>query len=332
MNTGRKEPVVNVRDVRFDVRTHFWSARREILRGVTFDVAQGELFGFLGPNGAGKTTTIKAILGLLRPTGGMVQVLGQPIGRVGVRRRIGFMPENAYYPDHLSGRELVLQHGLLAGLGLAAARRERDRVLELVGLGPAASERLGSYSKGMLQRISFAQALVGTPELVLLDEPLSGLDPIGRREFRQIMLSLRDDGRTVFFSTHILPDVEMICSRVAILVEGEVRRVGTLHELAGDAMTGVEIGVDPVPLDTLARATPLAREVQTHAHGVTFVAAGDAEAGRIIDALRRGGVSIRHVRTLRGSLEDAFVSEATNGARRDPPHPENEERIRCANR
>jgi len=202
----------------------------QAVQDLSFEVCHGEIFGLLGPNGAGKTTTIKAILGLLRPDAGHVTLLGQPSSDVRVRRRIGYMPEQAYFPDQLSARELLLEHALLAGLRLAAARRRTAEVLERVGLPAArAGDRLRTFSKGMLQRVGLAQALVSDPELVILDEPMSGLDPLGRHLIKSIISELRGQGRTVFFSSHILSDIEDLCDRIGIIHRGCLLYAGDLH-------------------------------------------------------------------------------------------------------
>lgn len=299
--------VVEVQDLRFGIKRHFWSKRREILRGVTFTVDAGEVFGFLGPNGAGKTTTIKSILGLLRPQAGKVRIFDRKNSDLGVRRRVGFMPERADYPEHLAAQEFLLQHGLLAGLRYRDAKRRTQEVLSQVGLSRRARQRLGGYSKGMLQRVGVAQAIIGHPDLVILDEPLSGLDPIGRRDIREIMLQLQQQGKTVFFSTHILPDVEMICDRVAILVQGRVKKIGHIHKLAEGAIKRIEITAEHVNEATLNKAREISHQLSQHEDEYSFHVQDDDEAGRLIDLLRAGGAVIRYVDTQRESLEDAFV-------------------------
>lgn len=311
--------VLMIEGLEVEVKPHFWSNRKQILKGVTFNVDGGEIFGFLGPNGAGKTTTIKTILGLVVPSNGRIRVLGGDINDPGIRSRIGFMPERAYFSEHLTGREVVGQHALLAGLGLGRARSRAQEVLDQVGLGGATEQRLGSYSKGMLQRVGIAQAIVGDPELVILDEPQSGLDPLGRRDIRNLMLSLRQAGKTVFFSTHILPDVEMICDRVAIMVDGVVRTVGELESLVGadEAIAAIEIVAEGCDEATVVAAREAGAVAEQHGQAHRFVCSNHDRANQLVDLLRQSGVVIRSLQSHRRSLEDVFVSEAIARRRRE---------------
>jgi ABC-2 type transport system ATP-binding protein len=222
---------VSVRDLHKTVRVGFRARRVEILKGVDFEVRRGDVFGLLGPNGAGKTTSIKVVLGLMRPTSGEAT-----IGLDGLHR-VGYLPENPYFYDYLSGREFLSFCGHLFGLD-AAVRRERVEVLlREVGLEAAAGQHLRKYSKGMLQRIGIAQALVNDPELVLLDEPMTGLDPVGRVEVKRIIEGLRGRGKTVLFNSHILSDVHELCSRIAIMREGRVVWQGAVAEALAEAPT-----------------------------------------------------------------------------------------------
>src|SRR4029079_11602158 len=193
----------------------------EAVRGISFRVTQGEAFGFLGPNGAGKTTTIKILMGLMRPTGGQVSLFGLPVPHRRSREKVGFMPENPYIYPYLSPWEFVEACARLSGLRGAALRARVQRVLEQTGIASAATRQVRRLSKGMVQRTGLAAALVADPELLVLDEPMSGLDPVGRKEVRDLIFAERDEGRTIFFSTHILGDVEAMCDRVTILREGQ---------------------------------------------------------------------------------------------------------------
>jgi len=299
--------VVSVHGLEYGVSKHFWTPRLPILRGVEFEVHEGEVLGFLGPNGSGKTTTIKALLGLLRPDRGDVRLFGEPVRSASVRRRLGFMPERAYFPEHLTCAELLEAHGALAGLPAHAVRPRAAELLERVGMAHAAKQRLGTLSKGMQQRVGLAQALMGDPQLVILDEPMSGLDPLGRHDVRELITSLRTRGTTVFFSTHIIPDVEAICDRVAILVAGRVRRVEQLASLLSETAAGVSIqaeGCSGPALAALAHLHPVPRGA-----GHEFIAPTSEAANAHIDALRAAGARIVAVQTQRRSLEDIFVRE-----------------------
>jgi ABC-2 type transport system ATP-binding protein len=299
---------ISVEGLSYAVRPHFWKARHPILRGVSFGVEPGELYGFLGPNGAGKTTTIKALLGLLTPEAGVTRLFGVDPREPSVRARIGFMPERAYFPEYLTATELLLAHAALAGLTRAEGRRRAGELLERVGLAAAGALRLGAMSKGMQQRVGLAQALIGDPELVILDEPMSGLDPLGRHDVRELMLALKARGKTVFFSTHIIPDVEAICDRVAILVGGRLRRVERLAALLSASAARVEVLAEGCTAQVLSRLVELGPTPRGGGH---LLVAGTPEvANAAIDALRAGGATIVSVSTQRRSLEEVFVAES----------------------
>ena len=240
VTTVDRIPVVKTSELRKVYRTGFWLNQKiESLKNCSLTVYQGETFGLLGPNGAGKTTLLKTLLGIVRPTSGRAWLLDSPIGDTQVRQRIGYLPENAYYYDYLTGWEFLQ---FVAGLFEIPNDLQQQRIpllLDLVGLSKLAARKkqLRQYSKGMLQRIGLAQALINDPEVVFLDEPMSGLDPIGRYQIREIILSLKAQGKTIFFNSHILSDVEKICDRVAILAEGELICTGSLNELLGSADT-----------------------------------------------------------------------------------------------
>ena len=223
------------------------------LAGLSLSVKAGEIYGFLGPNGAGKTTTLKILIGLMRASSGKVMVLGNPAGDVKTHRQIGFLPESPYFYDYLSAEEFLGFYGRLAGLSHVILSQRITDMLELVDLTEARTRQLRKFSKGMLQRVGLAQALIHDPELVILDEPMSGLDPIGRKQVRDIILGLRERGKTVFFSSHILPDVELICDRVGIIRKGQLLAEGTVDELVHrDHTHTVEIvceGLDEKSMD-----------------------------------------------------------------------------------
>ena len=229
--------MIQVEDLRKTYRIGFWRKSVDALRGVTFDVKEGDLYGFIGPNGAGKSTTIKILLGLLKPGSGSATLMGRPAGEPKSRINVGFLPEHPYFYDYLTGREFLWFYGQLSGLGWGDLKQRVKEVSELVSMKPDAMDRkLRTYSKGMLQRIGLAQALLSRPRLVILDEPMSGLDPLGRRDVRNLLKNLHAQGITVFYSSHVLSDVEAICTRLAMVVDGQIRRQGTVEQvLEGEA-------------------------------------------------------------------------------------------------
>src|SRR5213592_1251321 len=227
-----------------DFAVGFWRKRQyRALDRLTLSVDAGEVFGFLGPNGAGKTTTLKLLMQLLFPTSGRAELLGRPVGDLGAKRRIGYLPEQPYFYDYLTAEELLTYFAGLFGYRGAEARARTSQLLDDVGIGAERRLQLRKFSKGMLQRVGIAQALVNEPELVIFDEPMSGLDPIGRRDVRSLILRLRDRGATVFFSSHVLSDAEALCSRVAILARGRLVATGRLDEMLAFKARGWELVV-----------------------------------------------------------------------------------------
>jgi ABC-2 type transport system ATP-binding protein len=274
------------------------------------EVEQGEIFGFLGPNGAGKTTTIKLLVGLLRPTAGQAWILGRPIEDVNVKRDIGFLPEAPYFYEYLTGEEFLRFYGQLFGLGGIVLDKKIDQMLELVELQDARQLALRKYSKGMLQRIGLAQALINDPQLIILDEPMSGLDPIGRRQVRDIILQLRDENKTVFFSTHILPDVEMICDRVGILVKGRLRAVGAVHELLGaGAIRAIEIIVEGLTAAGLREVESIAGKVVRSGRQSLITLTDTDRMDSLLDVVRRDKGCLVSLVPNKRSLEDLFLEE-----------------------
>jgi len=239
-NTLARPSVVQTYELRKVYRTGFWLNQKIVsLKSCSLTVYQGETFGLLGPNGAGKTTLLKLLLAIMRPTAGRGLLLGQPLGDRTVKQRIGYLPENPYFYDYLTGWEFLQMVAGLFQIPTAVQRQRIPQLLELVGLSQLAARKkqLRQYSKGMLQRVGLAQALINDPEMVFLDEPMSGLDPLGRYQMRNIILSLKDQGKTIFFNSHILSEVEQICDRIAILSEGSLICSGSLNELLGTADT-----------------------------------------------------------------------------------------------
>ncbi|TES91307.1 MAG: ABC transporter ATP-binding protein [Candidatus Cloacimonadota bacterium] len=227
---------------------------------LTLSIEEGEIFGFLGPNGAGKTTTLKMLTGLLYPTSGKAWILEKEIKEIEPKKKIGFLPEHPSFYQHLSARELLHFYGAIFGIENGKRKKKIESLFALVGLEDVADQRIHSYSKGMIQRIGIAQSLINDPELVILDEPLSGLDPIGRKDVKDILLSLREEGKTVFFSTHILPDVEKICDRVGILIDGKLVKVGSLNELLKEEIKTIDITLSEIDEQILSEVRSLSAE------------------------------------------------------------------------
>jgi ABC-2 type transport system ATP-binding protein len=238
------DSLIQVDGLRKVYRQGFWMRRVEAVRGISFAVSRGEAFGFLGPNGAGKTTTIKILMGLMRPTGGNVRLFGLPVPDRKTREKVGFMPENPYVYPYLTPREFVATCARLSGLRGAVLKDRVERVLTQTGIAYAATRQVRQLSKGMLQRTGLAAALVADPELLVLDEPMSGLDPVGRKEVRDMIMEERRQGRTIFFSTHILTDVPMLCDHMAILQKGQTVLSGRLDELLRREVRRTDVTLD----------------------------------------------------------------------------------------
>ena len=284
--------------------------RVHAVRGMTFTVAPGEIFGFLGPNGAGKTTTMKMLMGLIHPTAGTGTLLGHPLGHKDARARLGFLPEHPYFYDYLKPQEFLDFYARLFRL-TARERRERiNALIDRVGLGYAADRPLRRFSKGMIQRIGIAQALINDPDLVVLDEPMSGLDPMGRKDVRDIIFELKKRGKTVFFSSHILQDVEMICDRVAIVVRGRVRAEGALHTLLESPDNRVEVVLAGLQEPSAVALSETADRHLRIGDKWSFVVPDEASAQQLIRQAVHLDAQIISVTPLRRSLEEVFVTQA----------------------
>lgn len=295
--------------------------RVEAVRGISFDVQPGDIFGFLGPNGAGKTTTIKVLTGLIGATEGTATLFGKPVTDHTARSALGFLPENPYIYPYLTPREFVLMSARLGGLDGAAARHRTLDVLALVGILYAADRPVRRLSKGMLQRTGLAAALVTDPELLILDEPMSGLDPVGRKEVRDLIVSERANGRTIFFSTHILSDVEAMCDRVAILRHGRVVVSGRLADLLNRAVKKTDV-VLRAPSDAfLARCQQDGYEVNTHQERVVIQVEGEDALQRLLSSAVHAQQIIVEVSSHQESLETLFVRKAIDESSSDPPEP-----------
>ncbi|MGH9749437.1 MAG: ABC transporter ATP-binding protein [Candidatus Polarisedimenticolia bacterium] len=306
--------VLEIENVSKSYRSHLSIRRYWILRDLSLQIREGEIFGFIGTNGAGKTTTIKLALGLIFPDAGSIRLFGRGLGDPEARRRIGYLPENPYLYDYLTGAEFLDFHARLHGLARPERRRRVRDLLERVGLANRGDRQLRHYSKGMLQRIGLAQALIGDPEFVLLDEPMSGLDPIGRREVRDIILELKARGRTVFFSTHILPDTEMICDRVGMLVKGRLAAVGAVGDLVKQ-----EVPFWEVTLRGTVDGLPCGRIVSRREDQVLVRVDTQADLRRLLGLIDGGrGPELVAVAPARQSLEDLFLRASREGGTAGP--------------
>jgi ABC-2 type transport system ATP-binding protein len=278
-------------------------------------VHRGEVFGYLGPNGAGKTTTLKILTGLLKPTAGRAWLLGVPIERIESRRGLGFLPEHPYFYDYLNGLEYLELVAGLSGLSGRARTQAARQWFARTGLGERPHLVLRKYSKGMLQRLGLAAAFVHQPRLVILDEPMSGLDPFGRRDVRDLILEQRDRGVTVMFSSHILPDVEMLCDRVAILLGGRLERVATVSELVNGAGAAVEIRVEGSPMLEVPAGMSGCLTLSRRPGEAIFRLADAARLQELLALLVQQRIMIRAVTPQRGTLEELFVATASSVAR-----------------
>jgi ABC-2 type transport system ATP-binding protein len=294
-----------------DFLVGFWKPKPyRALDGLTLSVEPGEVFGFLGPNGAGKSTTLKLLMQLIYPTAGEARILGKPVGDVSVRRRLGFLAENPYFYDYLTAEEVLTYFARLFGLTGAGVKTRVTAVLDEVGIGAERRLRLRSFSKGMLQRVGLAQAIINDPEVVFLDEPMSGLDPIGRREVRDLILRLRARGCTVFFSSHILSDAELLCSRVAILAQGRLAAQGRISEMVAFSLKGWELIAAGVSDEAQAQLAARVSGVRNLSHGRVAIQIGpDQQPEQLMADLRSRGISVESLNPVRDTLEDYFLQQ-----------------------
>jgi len=295
-------------------RVGFWGRKVRAVIDLSMEVRRGEIFGLLGPNGAGKTTTIKCLLGFVRPTSGQASVAGFPAGSLASRRRLGYLPENPALYEYLNGIEYLRFAGRLAGLSRAEALSKAEVLLTKVGLAGRADRAIRRFSKGMVQRLGLAQALIGDPEIVILDEPMSGLDPIGRKDVRDLIFSLRGEGRTVLFSTHILSDVEAICDRIGIIAEGRLTDCGTLSSLLKPGVRAVEVVAQNVPRDLVARLASDGARVLERDDGTVLTFSSEESADQAVRELVAKGGRLVSLAPHRDTLEALFVQRARGSA------------------
>lgn len=306
--------VVEIEDLTKDYEVGFLKKKKvRALDGLTLSVQGGQIFGFLGANGAGKTTTLKLLMRLIYPTGGRARILGRDIDDVSMHARIGYLPENPYFYDYLTARELLDYCGQIFGINAAERKRRTADLLHRVGLEEKSwDKQLRKFSKGMLQRTGLAQALINDPEIVFLDEPMSGLDPMGRREVRDLIAGLREQGKTVFMNSHILSDIEVLCDRVAILRGGKLSAVGRLDELRHQSGPNqIEVTVSDTDAESLRSALGAgsAAVVSAASVGVRVDVVDEREVDEVLRAIRSVKGKLISVQPVKQSLEDLFVSK-----------------------
>jgi ABC-2 type transport system ATP-binding protein len=314
---------IEILDLEKSYQVGFWRKRAKVaLRPLRLTIEEGEVFGFLGPNGAGKTTTLKLLMGLVFPTAGTARILGRDLDDPQVKSQIGFLPEQPYFYDHLTARELLNYYGQLSGVPAKGRRARVEQMLDRVGLSDSAGVQLRKFSKGMLQRVGLAQAILHDPKLVFLDEPMSGLDPMGRREVRDMIQQLRHEGKTVFFSTHILSDAEALCDRVGVIHQGELRGVGAIAELTSQTQGRIEIifYAPRVP----AALTQLGAEARVSGNIVNAVLP-EEQQDAALEVLRRERLKLISLTPVRRSLEEYYIQNMRpiEGPKEEGPKEEN---------
>ncbi|MBI4464897.1 MAG: ABC transporter ATP-binding protein [Acidobacteria bacterium] len=308
---------IEIAELSKDYQVGFWRKRAfRALDRLSLQVERGEVFGFLGPNGAGKTTTLKLLTGLIFPTEGTATILGRPVGQPETFLKVGYLPENPYYYDYLTAQELLDYFARFYEMTSAERRRRRETVLEQVGLSEFRHWALRKFSKGMLQRVGIAQAILHNPEIVLLDEPMSGLDPVGRREVCQLILQLKAEGKTVFFSTHILSDAEALCNRVAILNRGKRVGVGRTVELL-QPQSGYEAVLECSAPEILSQLKSLAAQSLIGSGGQYRVEVSEENLRRLLGLCQQDGLRLISLNPVRFSLEDLFVGMLQESSQRD---------------
>jgi ABC-2 type transport system ATP-binding protein len=287
----------------------------QALDDLTLDVERGEVFGFLGPNGAGKTTTIKILIGLSLPSAGLASVLGRPPRDSRVKQRIGFLPESPYFYEYLTASEFLGLAATLSGVPRGEVEARVGQMLKLVRMEHAATSAMKGFSRGMLQRVGIAQALIHDPEVVILDEPMGGLDPVGRKEFRDIIAGLRDRGKTVFFSTHILSDVEMICDRVGILIGGRMVKIGRLTDILSQDVEAVEVTVEGATGKFRKVMERVAQQSIQSGDLLLLTVRGHEDVDKVLAIAREAQARVQAIVPRRKTLEDFFMAHVQDGDR-----------------
>ncbi len=312
---------VETKNLTKDYAIGFWRKRpRRALDHLNLEVEMGEIFGLLGPNGAGKSTTLKLLFRLIFPTSGSARILGHELGDLAVHAHLGFLPENPSFYDHLSAREFLEYAAQLCGMDSTTTRRRAGELLERVKLAETGDLPIRKFSKGMVQRLGIAQALINDPELIFLDEPMSGLDPIGRYEMRDLILELRKQGKTIFFSTHILSDAEMLCDRVGILNRGKLLGSGDLRQILRMEISATEMVVESSSATTLEKLASCAQSLTRTGGRVRLEFGSEYDTNRLLELALSSGVRIVSLNPVKSSLEDYFMAQI--GAVMEQPVPE----------
>ena len=304
-------PIIQINNLTKDYETGFWRKRKvRALDALSLTVDLGQVFGFLGANGAGKTTTLKLLMRLIYPTAGSARILGRDINDISMHARIGYLPENPYFYDYLTAREFLNYCGELFGQDRKTRERHTEELFNCVNLEKKSWDRqLRKFSKGMLQRVALAQALVNDPEIVFLDEPMSGLDPVGRREVRDLIATLRTQGKTVFMCSHILSDIEVLCDSVAILKRGRLAHAGSLDQLRARETSAIEVIATGADAATITQHLGNAATVTPTASGLRIEVSDEKDVDAVIAALRKSNGKLVSVQPVRQSLEELFLDD-----------------------
>lgn len=297
---------LEIKNLHKSFTSNFFIKQYHILKGIDITVEEGEIYGFLGPNGAGKTTTMKCVLGLITPDSGEISIFGQPTRNAESRRKVGFLPEQPYFYDYLTAEELLIFTGMLFSMPKAEIRKKTRELIKLVGLENRKDIKLKKYSKGLIQRVGLAQALIHEPDFLILDEPFSGLDPIGRKELRDIILSLKESGKTIFFSSHILQDMEMMVDRVGIILNGRIKKHGRLSDLISHSVRYYEIVFTGIDEKTLTGDQ--VKYVQQDKDYIIKLETND-EVNKTVEWITRNNGNILAVTPIKMTLEDIFLEE-----------------------
>jgi len=302
-------PAIEIKHLTKKFRSGFLMKEVTVLSDLNLSIPAGTAFGFLGPNGAGKTTTIKLLTGLIHATSGEALIFGSPVSDFSVRSKIGFLPERPYFYDYLSSSEYLHFCGELFGMTRSERNKKISELLELVGLTDKAGEQLRKYSKGMLQRVGLAQALINDPELVILDEPMSGLDPVGRKQVRDIIVHLKDAGKTVFFSTHVLSDAEMICDQVGIIIGGKCQNIGDLNTLLSPKTSLIEVSIKGISEASLSRIESISSSKKIGNEAYVLKIVDESLLPKLLNFLHREKTQIVSIIPHKETLEELFMGE-----------------------